>query len=292
MDRATHAPARTCAAGEPRDVLVTGLPRGGTTLVARLLGELPGTVALDEPMDARTFMTGGTDDELVDGIAEFLRTQRRSLAERGTAISLQTGGTIADNRVGAARDANGRRVRNGGARGEIRVDKPLPRDFVLVMKHNGPFAALIGPLCARFETFAVVRNPLAVLASWNTVSLPVGRGHVPTAEAIDARLGAELAATPDVVARQIRILDWFCARFRAAVPAERVIRYEDVVATGGASLCVVSPHAASLSETLSSRNHNELYDPGEMREVGRRLLDTDGAYWHFYSRESVEELIP
>jgi len=28
-----------------------------------------------------------------------------------------------------------------------------------------------------------------------------------------------------------------------------------------------------------------------MRAIGRRLLATDGAYWHFYPRESVEELI-
>ena len=47
-----------------------------------------------------------------------------------------------------------------------------------------------------------------------------------------------------------------------------------------------SPH-----EPLSSQNLNTLYDRKEMRELGSRLLDREDAYWHCYSRQSVERLI-
>jgi hypothetical protein len=274
-----------------RDLLVTGLPRAGTTLLVHLLDKLPDVVALDEPMDAKSFMAGKSADAMVGDVAEFVRTQRKSIVERRAAITYHSGGKVPDNSVGTARDAAGKR-RKEATKGEVAITKELSPQFVLVMKHNAAFTALLEPLSKRFTTFAAVRNPLAVLASWNSVSLPVGRGHVPTAEAIDPKLRADLAAMDDVVRRQIRILDWFCARFADGVPAGRVIRYEDVVATRGRALAALVPSAASLDEELESRNRNALYDTSAIAEIGRRLLDTDGAFWRFYSRESVADLLP
>ena len=291
MARVSEVPPGPGSAALPRDVLITGLPRSGTTLLVHLLDKLPGTVALDEPMDARAFLGGTSAGEMADGVARFLCEQRRSIVERRMAITFHAGGKVPDNPVGAARDASGKRTNRGVEKGEIRIEKDLPADFLLAVKHNAAFTALLEPLAKRFETFAAVRNPLSVLASWNSVSLPVGRGHVPTAEAIDKELARDLAAIDDVVGRQIRILDWFCTRFRDAVPADHVIRYEDVVETGGRALSVVTPLAASLDEKLKSKNRNDLYDAAAMREIGRRLIGTEGAYWHFYTRESVEELI-
>ena len=279
------------AAPAAHDILITGLPRAGTTLLVHLLDKLPDVVALDEPMDARSFMAGKSAAAMVEDVAEFVRAQRRSIAERRVAITYHTGGKVPDNSVGTARDAAGKR-RKEAQKGEVAVTKELSPHFTLVMKHNASFTALLEPLSRRFTTFAALRNPLAVLASWNSVSLPVGRGHVPTAEAIDPKLREDLAKTDDVLLRQIRILDWFCTRFRDVVPPDRVLRYEDVVATRGKALAAITPAAAGLDEELESRNRNALYDSAAIRDAGRRLLDSDGAYWHFYSRESVTELLP
>jgi len=49
--------------------------------------------------------------------------------------------------------------------------------------------------------------------------------------------------------------------------------------------------AASLAEPLESRNRNKLYDDVGVKAAGRRLLESDGPYWHFYSRDSVRELL-
>jgi hypothetical protein len=51
------------------------------------------------------------------------------------------------------------------------------------------------------------------------------------------------------------------------------------------------PDTVALHEPLSSQNLSALYDHGEMRELGSRLLRTEGAYWRFYTRESVERLL-
>ena len=60
---------------------------------------------------------------------------------------------------------------------------------------------------------------------------------------------------------------------------------------GGGALSAVTLAAETLQEPLSSQSPNALYDRKEMRELRGRLLDGEGAYWHFYARKSVERLI-
>jgi hypothetical protein len=119
--------------------------------------------------------------------------------------------------------------------------------------------------------------------------MSVGRGHVPAAEMLDPDLARALAATPEILDRQLFILSWFFDRFRRFLPAESILRYESIVATGGRALSAVTPAAESLAEPLKSKN--KAYDRDLVRRLADRLLKSDGAYWSFYSRESVEALL-
>jgi hypothetical protein len=87
------------------------------------------------------------------------------------------------------------------------------------------------------------------------------------------------------------LLSWWYERFYTTLDRDHIIRYEDIVDTGGGALSTITPAAKALHESLSSQNLNALYDHGEMRELGRTLLGREGAYWRFYDRESVEELV-
>jgi hypothetical protein len=69
------------------------------------------------------------------------------------------------------------------------------------------------------------------------------------------------------------------------------LRYEDIVSSGGQALKVVHPAAGELGEPLESKNLNPLYDRREVLHLGERLLQSEGAYWNFYSRESVEKIL-
>ena len=61
---------------------------------------------------------------------------------------------------------------------EVR-DRHLTPGFDLVVKHNALFTALLPDLLSAFPVYGIVRNPLAVLASWNAVNLPVKQGRIP-----------------------------------------------------------------------------------------------------------------
>jgi hypothetical protein len=273
-----------------RDILLTGTPRSGTTLACHLLNELPAVVALHEPMRVRDFAAMADHAEVVDAVARFCAEQRASIVNHGRATSKQAEGRVPDNPYGSVRAESGLRQRVV-RKGEVGIDKPLPPDFALVVKHISAFTAVLGALVGRFPVHAVVRNPLANLASWNSIEFDLRQGRVPAAEALDPALTARLDGIPDPIDRQIALLDWFHGQFLRHLPASSILRYEDIVETGGAALAIVHPDAASLDEPLASRNANRLYDRRLVEQLGERLLASDGAYWELYGRASVVRLL-
>jgi hypothetical protein len=268
-------------------ILLTGTPRSGTTLACHLLNLLPDTVALHEPMSARHFKVS---EGPVSGVEAFCRDQRRSILERGRAISKHAGGAVPANPVGTGWTEGGLR-RRLVSKGEIAIDKPLPSDFTLAVKHCGSFTAMLDKLVTRFPVYAIVRNPLAVVASWSTVEFAIHRGHIPVAEDLDRELRAVLATMDDVLDRQIQILVWFHERIRRCLPDEAIIRYESIVETGGNALAVAQPSARALKEPLQSQNTSDLYDHQFMLRIGEKLLKSEGAHWESYSKTSIERLL-
>jgi len=271
------------------DIVLTGLPRSGTTLACHLLNKVPDTVALHEPIRG-LFRRLSDHDEIRVEVERFFAMSRESIVNHGVAISKHRGGEVPDNPVGDQHSEAGLRQR-AVANGEMAIDKELGPSFLLAVKHPVAFTALLGTLVGHFPCYAMIRNPLSVLASWNSVDMPVQRGHAPVAEHLDARLKETLAGIKDRLDRQVALLSWFCDRYATVLPPSAVVRYEDIVASGGRALRTITPRAEALREPLESRNANPAYDRRVMRRIGERLLRSDGAFWHFYTRDSVERLL-
>ena len=134
----------------------------------------------------------------------------------------------------------------------------------------------------------VVRNPLATLASWQTVDLPVHRGRVPGAEPYDRDLRRTLDQEPERLRRQITVLNWFFARYRAHLDPRHVIRYEELIESGGSVLFRLLGHDDAESVVLESRNDNALYDGVTIHALWRALLETGGAWTHYYRPRDLE----
>ena len=141
-----------------RDVVLTGLPRSGTTLACLLLNELPDTVALSEPFNPGMFAEVSSEEEACDVIERFYRRMRRKILRQGGAISRHVGGEVTDNLFGDTSSDTGKRSLRAG-KGRIPVDKELTRDFSLVIKTPGRFTAHLPALTRRFPALAIIRNP-------------------------------------------------------------------------------------------------------------------------------------
>ena len=270
----------------PRNIAVTGVPRGGTTLACHLLDACDDTVALFEPMDIHAL--DPSPAKAIGQVDQFYSDTRHQLLASGQALSKHRDGTVPDNPFDEpASDGRRRLVVEHGA---IHVGRPA-QGFTLVIKHNAAFTALLPDLAARLECFAIVRNPLAVLASWNTVELPVSQGRVPAGEHFDAALRLRLDQTPERLARQVMVLEWFFARFRAHLPPTRVLRYEDVVATGGASLRQAMALTGAAREDLTPRNTRSIYRAtpvNRLAEALRRQADPSWTRW--YDSNAIADL--
>src|SRR5438105_8697429 len=274
-----------------RNVLITGTPRSGTTLLCSLLNKLPDTVALHEPMNVWEFPKCPDAGTIANVIEGFCAETRRSLHEHGYAMSKHVGGHIPDNVAADQVNRSGTRLRHT-EHGPVHVEKPLSPDFVLAIKHPVAFTALLETLSQRFECFAIIRNPLATLASWNSLAwLNVKNGHAPIGEKLDSQLQRDLAAEPDAIERQLQILDWFYQRFRRFLPERALIKYEDLVSSRGRELAKFFPSAEEFDENLSSKNVNKFYDRALMIELGERLLRRQGILWDYYSKQDVEKLM-
>ncbi len=271
-----------------RTVILTGIHRSGTTLACQLLSALPDVVALDEPMQVIRFKgipLGGVDTFLDD----FIQKTRISLVTEGKAFSKHVDGKLTDNHHYNLFSDNGLRSPREEF-GEIGIEKPLRDDFLLVIKHNAAFTALLNHLVSGYSCFGIIRNPLAILASWQTVDMHINESHIPVAESLDAGLRQSLALLDDRLDRQLHILDWWFGRLGKELPSASIIRYEDIIETGGRCLEVITPAASHLKEELLSRNSNPLYHR-DFIATGERLLSSRGNYWNFYSRAEVESLM-
>ena len=242
-------------------------------------------------MDVWEFPKLRDADTVAERISSFCAESRASLRENGTAISDHAEGQVPDNIAGEAVVAGGSRPRQT-KRGPVKFDKSLSENFTLAIKHPVAFSALLKTLTKRFECYAIVRNPLATLASWNSLEwLNVRNGHAPIGEKLDENLQRDLAAMPDRIDRQLHILEWFYARFRDFLPPDALIKYEDVVSSQGRELGRFFPGAENLKEDLTSKNVNKLYDRALMLELGERLLARSSVVWDFYKRDEVEKLL-
>ena len=182
-------------------------------------------MALSEPIRRNAFSGMDTPHGACARIGDFTEQARAQILTERRASSVQVDGRLDDNLTASRHtDVGLRKLR--GEWGEIAIDKPLSAHFTLLIKHNALFAALLPLLTESFSCLALVRNPLSVLASWQTVDLPVHRGRIPAGEELDGNLHRSLEREPEVLRRQLIVLNWFFGRFHSHLDPENVIRYE------------------------------------------------------------------
>jgi len=260
-----------------RNVLITGTPRSGTTLLCSLLNKLPDVVALHEPMNVWELPDCADANAAADVIQRFCDSTRASLHEHGYALSKHVAGKIPDNVAANQVNQRGIRLRQT-EHGKVHVNKPLSKDFDLGIKHPVAFTALL-------ET-------LSTLASWNSLAwLNVKNGHAPIGEKLDPEFRRSLADQPDTIERQFMIMEWFYRRFRSFLPDKALIKYEDLITSRGRELARFFPQASALDENLASKNVNKFYDRPLMLDLGERLLNRSGIIWDYYAKADVEALM-
>ncbi len=270
-----------------RNIILTGIPRSGTTLTCFLLNELPNVVALVEPMRVGEFDPINDRANIVM-IDRFFADQRASLLAEGRTVGKSADGVTIDNPLGDAVDSDtGQRVQRHNQR-FVRVEKPLDLRLTLVIKHPSAFTALLPALCDSYETYAIVRNPLAILRSWAAAPFAVSQGHAPMAERLDKDLETRLDREDAIEDRQIALLRWFFEQYRR-LGTHSIIRYEDIIASNADIVPAAFGIPHRLHHQLETRNKAHLGGASH-RPLAEKLIEQAGAYMDHYSAQEILEL--
>ena len=283
--------------GGARTWLLCGIPRSGNGLCCRLVDALPDTVALSQPYHRHCAFDGIPIGSLPRAprdasvrLGEFAAKVRKQIREEGRAPSHQVGGGLYDNIMGSERDADSGLRERRGEWGSIAIDKPLSERFTLFMSQPAVFSALLPDLAEHFGCLALVRNPLSLLASWQTVNLPFNRGRIAGAEPYDPELRRALDEEPERLRRQLIILEWFFARYDAHLERSQVIRYEDLVESGGTVLLRRLGQERAEPASLKSRNESALYEGDLAETLLKALLESGGSWTRFYRPSELEQV--
>ncbi len=271
-------------------IVLTGVPRSGTTLCCNLFNQLANTLALHEPIDPGLFSGVSDAEQGVALVQSFLKETRLQVLEEATFPTKHLSGEIPTNPVGSDASMDGLR-REVVSLGTLSLSKPLTPDFLLVVKHNALFSAMLDQLSQAVECFAIIRNPLAVLASWQSVDLPVNRGHIPMAEQFDAALKQKLQSTADVLDRQLIILDWFFDCYLRKLHLANIVRYEDVVLGCGDLIERIAGTKFAEIPKLVDMNTTTSLTRDTLKRLHEKLSSTTGAMQQFYPQSALDELL-
>lgn len=258
--------------------LLTGLPRSGTTLVCACLNQLPDCIALAEPVAASA---NGSVDDTLDAIDAFVQVTRTRALSEGHAASKTTGNILApENFFDEPAQGKGLRKQLSTVQ-DVPIGKPLSPDFALFIKHPALFTAMACRLRERYPLYAVVRHPLFVLASWQTVDAPVNRGRVPAGESVAPDLKRTLNAIGSARDRQLALLQWFFEIYKA-FPLGFVIRYEDLVSSPTDTLAHLHPFRAPIPLEIRTNRPETRYSGVDLGCLARDLLSLAPVFEVFY----------
>lgn len=271
------------------EALIAGLPRSGTTLALTLLQELSRVIPLDEALREPELRLANTSEDIAAITRRFLREQRRLAQDEGIVWTFNKAGAVSSDQFdGPIRnEMRTRTVHLSWAR----IPHPFTPRSMLLLKQPVVFTAAIDVMAQIWPMVGIIRNPIAVLGSWNSVDFGIRQGRVVVPERLHPSLQQSLEAIPNQYDRQVALVHWFLGRLKEHLPAERLIRYEDLIPSGGSILSVLVPEAASLRKSLETRNRPDAYDPRILLEVGERMLASEGPAWDLYSKAEASALL-
>ena len=260
------------------DILLTGLPRSGTTLLCACINRLADCLALAEPISPPTH---GNVEGALKCISAFLAaTRERALRDRRVTTKSTVLGLNTENWFEIPTPSGRLRVSSEKIH-DLSLDKALTPNFKLIVKQPGFFTALAERLTDYYPVYAMVRHPLAVLASWQTVDMPVNSGRWPVAEAFSRHLRSGLEALAAPLDRQVFILKW-CFEVYQRLPQERVIRYEDLLTSPTATLRKIAGTASAINYPFHFEDLKSRYPSVNLPALAQVLLPLASEFEDLY----------
>ncbi|MEH7352349.1 sulfotransferase [Neobacillus drentensis] len=212
-----------------KDVILTGIPRGGTTLSAALLDNLKNAVCLSEPRWQSPWFKNFKD---VNKVTEFVMNDYKNIRNK-----------IRDNKpIKDIRNKDGTPLTNyyserrKGRRFNVRKHGAFTfeienENFLLAMKHNEHYTGILPQLLETgvFSIIAIVRHPVPTILSWKSLNLYISNGRMPYAEPFWKELREITCSSDKSLLTFVKIYDLFCQRYLSFSNEIHLLKYEKII---------------------------------------------------------------
>lgn len=247
-----------------KDVILTGIPRGGTTLSAALFDNLENAVCLSEPNWQSNWFNRIKDANMVTEyvVNDYQRVRSLIMENKPIKDRRNKNGSPITNYFSDKR--NGRRVRLL-KQGEFTFQVEN-ENFLLGMKHNEHYTSILPQLIATdaFSIIAIVRHPIPTILSWKSLNLGVSNGRLPFAEPFWKEL-QEITRTRDKsILTLVKIYDLFCERYLSFSNDIHLLKYEEIIN---------NPNVFEELTGLSFKNNVELSNRNQSKNYNFALAD-------------------
>ncbi|MEZ5471423.1 MAG: sulfotransferase [Marinicella sp.] len=209
-----------------KNIFITGIPRSGTSLLTFLFSNNRDYLCFSEPAFVkRVKKNASTKKEVVVALEKEINDIRKKIAN-GVEINirLSKGNEVPDNYFQRSAPSSGQVEKTSELKYVIFSPEVALKNFVI--KNNLLFTSCLEELIGLGDVLATVRHPLHTLLSWNSLDIPVSKGNVYTGEKFSQSLN-ELPSRQNLLLRQIKIIDWFYAKYTNNHVC--LIKYEDLV---------------------------------------------------------------
>jgi hypothetical protein len=212
-----------------RDVLVTGIPRSGTTLVCTMINNLSNSICLSEPDAVNNMIEkSATPYQYIQLVEDEFSALREQIFQMRRVMNRQgmDGKQLTDYFCLTS-------TAKINLNFSVKEETVFINDnqFNLCIKHNAHFMCVLPQLAhnTRFSIIAIVRHPIHTMMSWRSLDLPISSGRLPAAEKFWPILRQIGESNIDILLKQVLIYEHLCQRLIELRGNLIIIKYEDLL---------------------------------------------------------------
>lgn len=255
----------------PKNYLVTGLPRSGTTLLTSLLSENLEVVTFSEPEWLKEVRKKSNNcQEFAQEFSKKIMSLRNDIL-KGNPLHIKT------SRFNQGLPQN---YYHRNDKGEIIVDKEessiiFPKEYAdrpFIVKANAQFTACLNELkrIDEYILICVVRNPVSTIMSWRSLNIPVSHGNMKVAEKYDQNFKSDIKSRK-LLDKQVKIVEWFFKQYHMNRNNIILVKYEDLIEQTNETLFCLIQKNIKNSKTLKSKNFSKYYNLKELEFITERV---------------------
>lgn len=253
-----------------RFVAVTGIPRGGTTLLGSLISRLNNSYCLSEPMAIEEQLhLSSTPVDFLERTRRYFQKQHRFILETGKSVNrIRKDGLPVTNYFRRLGDNS---LEHDYIEAEEVVDIS-GEDFTLAIKHNAQFLSILPLLCSArdISVIGIIRHPIPTIMSWRSLDLPVSYGRLPSGEKFWPELHRIACSDCELLMKQVMIYELIASRLLKYRNQIHLLCYESLV-KDPKQIGSLLHQEFRCPDILVNSNRNQEYNWEEVREI-RTLL--------------------